>query len=176
MVGLNIIMVIWNQVVLMKRYLAISVILFLLVGCLPYSVFALDYGLDTSLANADGSFIGAASGNQLGDSVTIPGDLNGDGYDDILAVARAINTVYIIFGQPSDWNNDDSIANADASFVAESGVFFTRGVKGAGPGVRAAGVGLTVGVLSGVGSAADLANYADVVLPSVGDLLEKASM
>lgn len=40
---------------------------------------------------------------------------------------------------------------------------------------RAAGVGLTVGVLSGVGSAADLADYADVMLPSVEQLLEKVS-
>lgn len=37
---------------------------------------------------------------------------------------------------------------------------------------RAAGAGLTVGVLSGLGAPADLAGYADVVLSSVGDLLE----
>jgi phosphoglycolate phosphatase-like HAD superfamily hydrolase len=36
---------------------------------------------------------------------------------------------------------------------------------------RAAGAGLTVGVLSGVGTAEVLAPYADVLLPSVGELL-----
>lgn len=36
---------------------------------------------------------------------------------------------------------------------------------------RAAGVGLTVGVLSGVSTATDLTGEADIVLPSIGDLI-----
>ena len=41
---------------------------------------------------------------------------------------------------------------------------------------RAAGVGLTIGVLSGVGSAELLAPLADVLLPSVADLLSAATI
>ena len=39
---------------------------------------------------------------------------------------------------------------------------------------RAAGVGFTLGVLSGLASAADLAPHADLLLPSVAELLTKA--
>lgn len=40
---------------------------------------------------------------------------------------------------------------------------------------RAAGVGLVIGVLSGVGTAADLAGLADVLVDSVGDLVPDAT-
>jgi phosphoglycolate phosphatase len=40
---------------------------------------------------------------------------------------------------------------------------------------RAAGAGLTVGVLSGVGTNEVLARYADIILPSVADLLVAGS-
>ena len=36
---------------------------------------------------------------------------------------------------------------------------------------RAAGAGKTIGVLSGVGGSSDLGPHADLILPSVGDLI-----
>jgi phosphoglycolate phosphatase len=36
---------------------------------------------------------------------------------------------------------------------------------------RAAGVGLTIGVLSGTSAREDLQDYADLILPSINDLL-----
>lgn len=55
------------------------------------------------------------------------------------------------------------IAPAQAAMVGDTAADLRMG--------RAAGAGLTVGVLSGVGTAAVLAPYADAILPSVGELL-----
>jgi len=57
----------------------------------------------TSLVNAH-SFPGLAAGDTTGTSVAIAGDVNGDGYDDILIGATDdivdVNKAYLIFGRP----------------------------------------------------------------------------
>ncbi len=82
---------------------------------------------DTDLSNADASFIGEDQWDTSGISVSIVGDVNGDGYDDLLIGAWA-NTeggvpdtgqVYLILGKPTGWAMDTDLSNADASFIGE---------------------------------------------------------
>lgn len=80
-----------------------------------------------SLSNADASFIGEDAHDFSGDSVAGAGDVNGDGYEDIIIGAaekynddgRAAGKTYIIFGKPSGWIKNSSLSNADASYVGE---------------------------------------------------------
>lgn len=81
-----------------------------------------------SLADADGSFIGEDAGDALGTSVAFAGDVNGDGYDDILIstyvdddAGSDCGQVYLIFGNSTAGIDDMSIANANASFLGGSG-------------------------------------------------------
>jgi phosphoglycolate phosphatase-like HAD superfamily hydrolase len=55
------------------------------------------------------------------------------------------------------------VVPAQAAMVGDTAVDLQMG--------RAAGVGMTIGVLSGVGAADVLAPYADVLLPSIGELV-----
>jgi hypothetical protein len=78
--------------------------------------------MDISLSNADVSFIGN-DGDQSGCSVAGAGDVNGDGFDDILIGAWGHNSytgkVYLIFGNASGFSMDTDLSNADASFIGE---------------------------------------------------------
>ena len=79
---------------------------------------------DISLSNADGSFIGENAGDALGTSIAFAGDVNGDGFDDILISSYIFDTapsggtdvgkVYLIFGNASSNTNDMDVANAAA--------------------------------------------------------------
>ena len=51
---------------------------------IPTSANTLKYSMDTNLGNVDASFIGEETGDMSGMSVAYAGDVNGDGYDDIL--------------------------------------------------------------------------------------------
>jgi len=75
----------------------------------------LRWGLDDSVASADARFLGQQTYDAAGYSVACNGDLNGDGFDDILIGAPAGNDkvawmsgrVYIIFGEnDSNWGNE----------------------------------------------------------------------
>ena len=51
---------------------------------IPIPSKALDYGIDQKLGDVNASFWGENIGDRSGNSVAIAGDVNGDGFDDIL--------------------------------------------------------------------------------------------
>ena len=85
-----------------------------------------------SLAEADASFVGEmdASGlSRAGFSVSSVPDLNNDGCDEILIGAPKfspdfgslfVGKAYLILGKASGWSLNDTLSNADVSFVGES--------------------------------------------------------
>ena len=101
---------------------------------------AAGWSMDTDLSNADASYLGDNSDEQVGTYIAGIGDLNGDGYDD-LAVGVPYNSeaghfagqLYLIFGRPSGWAMDTKLDNANASILgAEKDVEFGGTVSGIG--------------------------------------------
>jgi len=96
--------------------------------------------MNFDLANSHASFIGESSDDWAGFSVAGAGDVNGDGYGDILIGAKgnddgAYNAgqIYLIFGKVSGWTIDHDLSKADASFLGEETVDITgASVSGAG--------------------------------------------
>jgi hypothetical protein len=85
-----------------------------------------DWGMDTDLSDADASFCGEDAGDFAGFSVSCAGDVNGDGYDDILIGAPwdddgggSAGQAYLILGKSSGWSMDTDLSDADASFCGE---------------------------------------------------------
>jgi hypothetical protein len=82
---------------------------------------------DTDLSNADASFFGEDTFDYSSYSIDGAGDVNGDGFDDILIGAYAdeeagainMGQTYLIFGKYSGWDMDTSLNNSDASFWGE---------------------------------------------------------
>ena len=107
-------------VLLMTNYLLI------LSSFISRPVNALDYGIDADLGNVDASFWGEDADDRSGRSVASAGDVNGDGYDDILIGAyhdedggnRAGQT-YLILGKAPGWAMDTDLSGSDASFWGE---------------------------------------------------------
>jgi hypothetical protein len=87
-----------------------------------------DWKVDTSLSDANASFIGENADNQSGWAVAGAGDVNKDGFDDIIIGApngnetsEGIGKTYLIFGRPTaGWNMDISLSDANASFIGEN--------------------------------------------------------
>ncbi len=85
------------------------------------------WSLDTSLSNADASFLAEDAYDLAGFSLSGAGDVNNDGFDDFLITALGDDSgggseagkVYLFFGKSSGWSNGTSLAQADASFVGE---------------------------------------------------------
>jgi hypothetical protein len=84
------------------------------------------WAMDVSLKNADASFWGEDSYDHSGYSIDGAGDVNGDGFDDILIGAYLdedgayyAGQTYLILGKPYGWAMDTSLADADASFWGE---------------------------------------------------------
>jgi len=94
-----------------------------------YLIFGKETGWarDADLSTADASFIGEAMGDSAGANVSPAGDVNGDGYADLLIGAnlnddagdRAGKT-YLVFGKETGWMTDTPLSSADASFIGES--------------------------------------------------------
>ena len=87
---------------------------------------ALDYGMDTNLGSVNASFLGERKFDDVGYSVAGAGDVNGDGFDDILIGAKGnfdggtrAGQTYLIFGKPSGWTIDIDLSASDASFWGE---------------------------------------------------------
>ena len=117
----------------MKKTMTVLLIMILLLNLfvvvpisLTGSVEALNYSMDTDLSNVDASFIGEDKGDRSGCSVAGAGDVNGDGYDDIL-IGAIVNDAggtwagqtYLILGNASGWAMDTDLSNAEASFIGE---------------------------------------------------------
>ncbi|MFX0051794.1 MAG: integrin alpha [Candidatus Hermodarchaeota archaeon] len=90
--------------------------------------------MDINLTEADASFIGENSGDLSGIAVAGAGDVNNDGYDDIVIGAYgndeggeplgAAGQTYLIFGRPTDqWRMDINLAEANASFIGEDNLY-----------------------------------------------------
>jgi hypothetical protein len=74
--------------------------------------------------HAEASFLGEAAQDLSGWAVAGAGDLNEDGYDDLLIGAPrnseaglSAGQVYLLLGQPGGWTMGVSLAGADASFL-----------------------------------------------------------
>ncbi|MFT5684760.1 MAG: hypothetical protein ACI8RZ_005704 [Myxococcota bacterium] len=78
-----------------------------------------------SLSDADAVMVGVADGDRAGYTLSTAGDLNGDGYDDIITAARLADTdsgedageAYILYGPLS---GSVSLANADVTLSGEA--------------------------------------------------------
>ncbi|MFA6195004.1 MAG: integrin alpha, partial [Patescibacteria group bacterium] len=93
-----------------------------------------DISNDINLSEADAKFIAEAAGDMAG-RISYTGDVNGDGYDDIIIGAHANDTggiwsgaAYLIYGDSDGDLNDDGqpditddidLSEADAKFVGE---------------------------------------------------------
>jgi len=80
-----------------------------------------EWGRDIPIQNVGISFTGENNGDQAGAFVAEGGDINGDGYDDILISATRYNDhrgkTYIVFGKPTDWLGEMDLSDANASFI-----------------------------------------------------------
>jgi len=92
-----------------------------------YLIFGKDQGwtVDTDLGLADASFLGEAAGDMLF-NVAGGGDVNGDGYADILVGSignseggNDAGQAYLLLGRPGGWFMDSSLSISDASFLGE---------------------------------------------------------
>ncbi len=86
----------------------------------------LRFGMDVDLGESSASFIGEEDADYSGSRVAVAGDVNGDGYDDILISAynsdaggASSGQTYLVFGRPSGWAMDTDLSDADASFLGE---------------------------------------------------------
>ena len=98
------------------------------------------WAMDTAVASADASFLGLASEDEAGNEVAGGGDVDGDGFDDLLIGAQDANdggvdtgSVYLIRGAATGLLPGTSLAGADASFVGEA-IGDHAGAQLAGPG------------------------------------------
>jgi hypothetical protein len=77
---------------------------------------ATGWQLNTDLSTADASWYGSCRGERLGGSMSAAGDVNGDGFDDIIIGHEWIGgkgQAYLIFGKSTGWAALSNISTAD---------------------------------------------------------------
>ncbi|MBN1389569.1 MAG: putative Ig domain-containing protein, partial [Candidatus Thermoplasmatota archaeon] len=96
------------------------------------------WSMDTDLSQADASFWGEEDNDGSG-SVSEAGDVNGDGFDDLLigadhndACGEDAGQTYLILGKASGWSMDTDLSEADASFWGEESGDCSGSISGAG--------------------------------------------
>jgi hypothetical protein len=84
------------------------------------------------ISNADATFLGEGQDNAAGSSVAGAGDVNNDGFDDILIGAKWKNKAYLILGKDKNWFNNTPLSNSNASFTTNIANPTALNVAGAG--------------------------------------------
>ena len=87
-----------------------------------------DWGQGFPVDQADAVFVGEHVSDYAGYYVSTAGNVNGDGYDDLLVTcpecdygSQDSGQVYLILGRAAaDWGNSFDLGDADASFVGEA--------------------------------------------------------
>lgn len=92
-----------------------------------------------SLADSNASFYGQQKSVRAGTSVEIPGDMNGDGFDDLIISqikyennSEDVGKVDIILGKDANWRNEVNLSESDISIIgtpsrADLGRFISSG-------------------------------------------------
>ena len=84
----------------------------------------------TKLSDIDASFWGENFNDESGNSAEGGGDINGDGYDDLIIGAYRnqdggkefpyyAGKIYVVYGREKGWRNDTKLSESDASFIGE---------------------------------------------------------
>ena len=84
------------------------------------------WSLDTNVTSANASYYGENLRDRLGSALSGAGDVNGDGYEDIIVGIKSRDPngdhsgkTYLIFGKEYGWSANNNVSTADASFVGE---------------------------------------------------------
>ena len=98
------------------------------------------FGSNIDLSNLDGTngfkLNGVAANDHTGSSVASAGDLNGDGFDDVIVGAYGANASYVVFGEASGF-----AANIDPSSLNGTNGFTISGPGGSNSGFSVASAG-----------------------------------
>jgi len=69
----------------------------------------------SELDGSNGFTINGITQGLAGNSVSAAGDVNGDGFDDIIIASRGINTAYVVFGKSKDFDDTVELAALDGT-------------------------------------------------------------
>ncbi len=96
------------------------------------------WSMDVDLSSSDASFLGEEEEDRAG-ALAGPGDVDGDGLDDLLIgswsnseVGNSSGQSYLVLGRTSGWSMDTDLGQVDASFLGEAGGDYAGAVAGAG--------------------------------------------